>query len=74
MVNYVKRDDCATLNIARYIDPKPLFKTTPPRTQPTQSHQTECCEVLCNLACGSAAVLQTHLQHLIKANVCHSCT
>ena len=45
MVNYVKRGDSTTLNIARYIDPKSSFKTTPPHTQPTQSHQTECCDV-----------------------------
>ena len=72
MVNYVEHIDFATLNIARYIDPKPLFKTTPPHTQPTQSHQTECCDLLCNLAWGSAAVLQTHLQHF-KANLCVIC-
>ena len=79
--HFVKHSDCVTLNIASYIDPKPLFKTTPPHTQPTQRHQTECCDLLCNLigmrlsssaAEGSAAVLQTYLQHF-KANVCVIC-
>ena len=73
MVNYVKHNDCAsTLNIARYIDPKPLFKTTPLHTKPTENHQTECCDVLCNLVWGSAAALQTYLQHF-KVNVCVIC-
>ena len=67
MVNYVKHSECATLTIARYIDPKPSFQTIPPHTQPTQSHQTECYDLLCNLVWGSAAVLQTDLQHF-KAN------
>ena len=33
-------------------------------SRPTQSHQIDHCNLLCNLVWGSAAVLQTHLQHL----------
>ena len=45
-------------------------QNNPPR--PTQSHLIDCCNLLCNLAWGSAAVLQNHLQHL-KENVCVTC-
>ena len=71
MVNHVKRNDCVVLNIARYIDSKPLLKK-PPYMQPMQSHQTESCNLFCNLIWGSAAVLQTHLLNY-KANVCVIC-
>ena len=68
----VKRNDCGDLNIVRFIDSEPSFKTTPPHMLPTQSHQTECYDLLYILVRGSAAMLQTHLQHF-KANVCVNC-
>ena len=62
------------LNIVRYIDSEPLLKTTPPHMLPTQSHQTECYDLPYNLVWGSAAVLQTRLQHFkANANVCVIC-
>ena len=68
----VKRNDCRNLKFVRYIDSEPLFKSPPPPTQPTQSHQTECCDLLYNFVWGSAAVLQTHLQQF-QENACVIC-
>ena len=72
MIN-VKRNDCANLNIVRYIDPEPLFKTTPPHTLPMQSHQTECYDLLYNLVWGAAAMLHSPATFQ-RERMCHLCT
>ena len=53
----------------RLFDSK-LFKKNPSR--PTQSHQIDYCNLLCNLVWVSAAVLETHC-NIWKKNICVIC-